>query len=91
MPSTLFSGNQNQAPMNNAVRRISDIAGAANKISGIVGMLRGKDGNAVAESFARINPEFREFYRRNWNRPVEDIAAEYGLDLDEIKNILSTL
>jgi hypothetical protein len=90
MPSTLF-GNQSQPRPNNAIRRINDIAGAAAKISGLVGMLRGQNGNDVAANLAKINPQFREFYQKNWDKPIEQIAAEYGLHVDDIKSVMEML
>jgi hypothetical protein len=54
-------------------------------------MLRGKDANQVAQNFAKINPQFAEFYNKNWNRPVADIAKDYGLNADDLKAVLSQL
>jgi hypothetical protein len=91
MASSLFGNQSSPQRTSNGVQRINDIAGAAKKISGIVGLLKGKDANQVASALARINPQFAEFYNKNWNRPVEEIAADYGLNLDDVKDVLKML
>jgi hypothetical protein len=88
MASSLFgNGSKSNVP----ATKINNIAGTANKISGLLGMLGSKDGNQMARNFAKMNPQFKKFYDENWNKPVEQIVKEYGLDMDTVNQVLGSL
>jgi hypothetical protein len=38
-----------------------------------------------------MNPQFKKFYDENWNKPVEQIVKEYGLDMDTVNQVLGSL
>lgn len=40
------------------------------------------------ENQVMADPRFKEFYEKNKNKTPEEIAKEYGLDWNTIKNLL---
>jgi hypothetical protein len=54
----------------------------------MMGMLRGQDPQQVARNLMQRNPQFAEFVQQNQGKTVEQIAGEYGIDLDLVRSIM---
>jgi oligoendopeptidase F len=51
-------------------------------------MMRGQTPQQLLHNFAARNPQFAEFLRQNQGKPPEQIAAERGIDMDLVRQIL---
>lgn len=54
----------------------------------MVGMLRGQNPQQVAQAFAQRNPQFAEFVRQNQGKSPEQIAADYGIDMNMVRELM---
>lgn len=54
----------------------------------MVGMLRGQNSQQVAQAFAQRNPQFAEFVRQNQGKTPEQIAADYGIDMNMVRELM---
>lgn len=54
----------------------------------MMGMLWGQDPQQVARNLMQRNPQFAEFVQQNQGKTVEQIAGEYGIDLDLVRSIM---
>lgn len=67
--------------MNPLLKQTSQIANVLNAIK--IGNV-----NDIAMSMLSNNPQFRQFYDANKNKPIEQVCSENGLNLDDIKKLL---
>lgn len=78
--------------MNPLARLIPGNMGGApsvlSQINSIKQMLTGRDPNAVAMMFAQKNPQFAQFCKDCRGKSPQQIAEEYGLDWNEVQNLL---
>lgn len=70
--------NGNQQNQNNISQRLI----AAKSI------LSGKDPNAVFNSLMQTNPQFQKFVKENEGKTIEDMALEYDIDLNLLKQFM---
>lgn len=54
----------------------------------MVGMLRGQDPQQVAQMMAQRNPQFAAFLQQNQGKSVEQIAAENGVDMNLVRELM---
>ena len=54
----------------------------------MVGMIRGQDPRQVAQLMAQRNPQFAEFLRQNQGKSPEQIAADYGIDMNFVRDLM---
>ena len=54
----------------------------------MVGMIRGQDPRQVAQLMAQRNPQFAEFLRQNQGKSPEQIAADYGIDMGLVRELM---
>lgn len=54
----------------------------------MMGMLRGQDPQQVARNLMQRNPQFAAFVQQNQGKTMEQIAGEYGIDLDIVRQII---
>lgn len=54
----------------------------------MMGMLRGQDPQQVARNLMQRNPQFAAFVQQNQGKTVEQIAGEYGINLDLVRSIM---
>lgn len=54
----------------------------------LMATLRGQDPNKVIPLLAQRNPQFAQFVRECQGKTPDQVAAQYGLDLAQIKSIL---
>lgn len=51
-------------------------------------MMRGQNPQQLLQSFAAQNPQFAEFLRQNQGKSPQQIAAERGIDMGLLQQIL---
>lgn len=54
----------------------------------MVGMIRGQDPRQVAQMMAQRNPQFAAFLQQNQGKTVEQIAAENGIDMGFVRELM---
>ena len=54
----------------------------------MVNIMRGQDPAMVAQLMAQRNPQFAAFLQQNKGKTVEQIAADYGIDLKLVQELL---
>ena len=77
----MLSGASRQAtPQNNPLAMMG-------QLKQMVGMIRGQDPRQVAQLMAQRNPQFAEFLRQNQGKSPEQIAADYGIDMNLVREL----
>ena len=78
----MLSGASKQAtPQNNPLAMMG-------QLKQMVGMIRGQDPRQVAQLMAQRNPQFAEFLRQNQGKSPEQIAADYGIDMNLVRDLM---
>lgn len=62
----------------------------ASKMSCLMNLLRGNPSGAL-QIMMETNPQFRQFYEANKNKPIEQIARENGVNMDDVQSIMRTI
>lgn len=62
--------------------------GSLSQLSELKQLLQGNDPKEVAMRLAQRNPAFAQFVQENKDKTVEQIASDYGVDINLIKNFL---
>lgn len=57
-------------------------------INMIMQMLKGGNPEAIAMSIANQNPQFAKFISENKGKTVDQLASEFGIDLNMVKQLL---
>lgn len=78
----MLSGASRQAtPQNNPLAMMG-------QLKQMVGMIRGQDPRQVAQLMAQRNPLFAEFLRQNQGKSPEQIAADYNIDMNFVRDLM---
>ena len=78
----MLSGASRQAtPQNNPLVMMG-------QLKQMVGMIRGQDPRQVAQLMAQRNPQFAKFLRQNQGKSPEQIAADYGIDMNLVRELM---
>ena len=78
----MLSGASRQAtPKNNPLATMG-------QLKQMVGMIRGQDPRQLAQLMAQRNPQFAEFLRQNQGKSPEQIAADYGIDMNFVRDLM---
>lgn len=62
--------------------------GGLGNIKALMGMMQGRDPNAVAQMLAQKNPQFAQFLRECQGKTPEQVAQQYGVDLGQLRQML---
>lgn len=54
----------------------------------MVGMLKGQNPQQVAQLMAQRNPQFAAFLQQNQGKSPEQIAADYGIDMNMVRDLM---
>ena len=57
-------------------------------LTNLLAIMKGKDPNAVMNMMAQKNPQFRQFMEDCKGKTMEQVAQEYGIDPNLIKQFL---
>ena len=86
MASSLFGKAVSQIlPM---AGRINNALGAYSQIKQMVPMLKSQNPDQLLQMFAQKNPQFAQFLRVNQGKSPQQIAADYGIDMSLVQEIL---
>ena len=58
------------------------------KLNMIKSVFAGKSPQDVYESMLSTNPQFQEFVKANQGKTIDEIAMEYDVDLNILKNFM---
>lgn len=67
---------------------MNNIQSATQQIRQIKQMLNGQNPDAVAQLFAQKNPQFAQFQRDIAGKTPQQVAQEYGLDWNMVKQMI---
>jgi len=62
--------------------------GGIGNIMQMMQMFRGKDPNAVMQMMSKQNPQFAKFLQENQGKSPEQIAQQYGVDMEQVRQFL---
>ena len=54
----------------------------------MVGMLKNQNPQQVAQLMAQRNPQFAAFLQQNQGKSPEQIAADYGIDMNMVRDLM---
>lgn len=81
MLDMLSGASQQATPQNNPLAMMG-------QLKQMVGMIRGQDPRQVAQLMAQRNLQFAEFLRQNQGKSPEQIAADYGIDMNFVRDLM---
>jgi hypothetical protein len=59
-----------------------------NSILGLIPQLRRQNPDALINQLEQNNPQFKQFIDANKGKSVEQIASDYGIDINSLKWLL---
>lgn len=68
--------------------QINNALGAYSQIKKIVPMLKGQNPDQLLQLFAQKNPQFAQFMRENQGKSPQQIAADYGIDMSLVQQLM---
>lgn len=72
----------------NPLMQIGTRSGGLENIAALMNMMRGKDPNAVMQMMAQRNPQFKAFMEECRGKTPEQVAQQYGVDLNALKQLM---
>ena len=75
-------------PLMTAMQKFNNVSQNMNQLKNVFQMLRTGNPDQIAMQMMQNNPQFRKFVESNKGKTPEQIAKEYGIDLNQIKNML---
>lgn len=85
MASSLFGRASQILPM---AGKINKALGAYAQIKQMVPMLKSQNPDQLLQMFAQKNPQFARFMQANQGKSPQQIASEYGIDMDLVQQLL---
>ena len=58
------------------------------QIMQVMKMLRSGNPEQIAQQMMQNNPQFRQFVEQNKGKTPEQVAREYGVDLNQLKSMM---
>lgn len=58
------------------------------QVANVLKMLRSGNPEQIAQQMMQSNPQFRQFVEANKGKTPEQVAREYGVDLNQLKNMI---
>lgn len=74
----LFNAMTSSMPQNNMLANLANIKN----------MLQGRNPGEMMQMMLRQNPKFAQFVNENKGKTPDQIAQNYGIDLNQIKNFM---
>lgn len=71
-------------PLMQAMQGANSPFGKIGQVSGIMHMLKSGNPEQVAQQMMQNNPQFRQFVEANKGKTPEQVAKEYGIDLNAV-------
>lgn len=79
---------QSAHPMMIGNPMIGNIQSMMQQVRQIKQMLSGHNPNSIAQMFAQKNPQFAQFQREIAGKTPQQVAKEYGLDWNMVKQMI---
>ena len=58
------------------------------QVANLIKMLRSGNPEQIAQQMMQNNPQFRQFVEANKGKTPEQVAREYGVDLNQLKSMM---
>lgn len=58
------------------------------QVANVIKMLRSGNPEQIAQQMMQSNPQFRQFVEANKGKTPEQVAREYGVDLNQLKGMM---
>ena len=81
MLDVLGAASGSSSPQNNPMAMMG-------QLRQMVGMLKGQNPQQVAQMMAQRNPQFAAFLQQNQGKSPEQIAADYGIDMNFVRELM---
>ena len=81
MLDVLGAASRSAMPQNNPMAMMG-------QLKQMIGMLRGQNPQQVALQMAQRNPQFAAFLQQNQGKTPEQIAADYGVDMNLVRELM---
>ena len=75
-------------PLMMAMQGANSPANKMEHIANVMKMLKTGNPEMIAQQMMQSNPQFRQFVEANKGKSPEQVAKEYGIDLNQIKNMM---
>ena len=75
-------------PLMMAMQGANSPANKMGQIANVMKMLKSGNPEMIAHQMMQSNPQFRQFVETNKGKSPEQVAKEYGIDLNQIKNMM---
>lgn len=62
--------------------------GGMGNLSDLIRMLKSGNPEQIAQKMMQSNPQFRQFVEANKGKTPEQVAREYGVDLNQLKSMM---
>lgn len=75
-------------PLMTAMQKFNNVSQNMNQLKHIIQLLQKGNPDQIATHMMQNNPQFRKFVESNKGKTPEQISKEYGIDLNQIKNMI---
>lgn len=75
-------------PLMMAMQGANNPANKMGQVANVLKMLRSGNPDQIAQQMMQNNPQFRQFVEANRGKTPEQVAREYGVDLNQLKNMI---
>lgn len=75
-------------PLMMAMQGANSPASKMGQIANVMKMLRSGNPDQIAHQMMQSNPQFRHFVEQNKGKTPEQVAREYGVDIDQLKQMM---
>lgn len=75
-------------PLMMAMQGANSPASKMGQIANLMRMLKSENPDQIAQQMMQSNPQFRQFVEQNKGKTPEQVAKEYGFNLNQLKNMM---
>lgn len=75
-------------PLMMAMQGANSPANKMGQVANLMKMLRSGNPEMIAQQMMQSNPQFRQFVEQNKGKTPEQVAREYGVDINQIKSMM---
>ena len=75
-------------PLMAAMQSASGPANRMGQVANLIKMLRSGNPEQAFQQMMQNNPQFRQFVEQNKGKTPEQVAREYGVDLNQLKSMM---
>lgn len=75
-------------PLMMAMQSANNPVNKMGQVANLMKMLRAGNPEQIAQQMMQNNPQFRKFVEANRGKTPEQVAREYGVDLNQLKSMM---